>query len=193
MEKPMKTILAVALSAVVTVAIAADPTGEPKFEYPLIKNHGGIVVLPDAAQQPKKNSKVLLDIISDKKSGKVITGFDRAALILNQYTQAQAGTESGFKMAIILHGPATLAALGDEGYAKHSQPYAKAQGAGKNPNLELIRQLKKAGVEIYVCGQALAHHGYATSDVAPEVTVAVSAATVNINLQMDGYAQILFN
>lgn len=62
-----------------------------------------------------------------------------------------------------------------KGYAQHSQPYAQAQGADKSPNLELIRQLKKAGVEIYVCGQALAHHGYATNEVAPEVTVAVSA------------------
>ena len=127
----MKTSLLIGLSAVLAVAAAADPTGEPKFEYPLIKNHGGIVVLPDAAHQPKKNSKVLLDIISDKKSGKVITGFDRAALILNQYTQAKAGTDNGFKMAIILHGPATMAALGDEGYAKHTQPYAKAQGRGR--------------------------------------------------------------
>ena len=189
----MKTTLSVGLSAMLAVAVAADPTGEPKFQHSLIKDHGGIVVLPDAAHQPKKNSKVLLDIISDKKSGKVITGFDRAALILNQYTQAKAGTDNGLKMAIILHGPATQAALGDEGYAKHTQLYAKNQGSGKNPNLELIRQLKKAGVEIYVCGQALAHHGYARSEVAPEVTVAVSAATVNINLQMDGYAQILFN
>ena len=61
-----------------------------------------------------------------------------------------------------------------------------------NPNLELITRLKKAGVEIYVCGQALAHHGYATNEVAPEVKVAVSAATVNINLQMDGYAYLPF-
>jgi intracellular sulfur oxidation DsrE/DsrF family protein len=189
----MKITLAVCLSAMLAVAVAADPTSEPMFQHPLIKEHGGIVVLPDAAQQPKKNSKVLLDIISDKKSGKVITGFDRAALILNQYTQAKAGTENGLKLAIILHGPATQAALGDEGYAKHTQPYAKDQGAGKNPNLDLIRQLKKAGVEIYVCGQALAHHGYGTDEVAPEVTVAVSAATVNINLQMDGYAYIPFN
>lgn len=189
----MKAIFAVGFSAVVAVAVAADPTSEPKFQYPVIKDHGGIVVLPDAAHQPQQNSKVLLDIISDKKSGKVITGFDRAALILNQYTQAKAGTDNGLKMAIVLHGPATQAALGDEGYARHTQPYAKAQGAGKNPNLELIRQLKQAGVEIYVCGQALAHHGYGTDEVAPEVTVAVSAATVNINLQMDGYAQILFN
>ena len=189
----MKTLTVMAASMLAAAFVGVDLTSSPEFQHPLIKDHGGIVVLPDAAQQPKKNSKVLLDIISDKKSGKVITAFDRAALILNQYTQAKAGTENGFKMALIIHGPATQAALGDEGYAKHTQPYAKDQGAGKNPNRELIRQLKKAGVEIYVCGQALAHHGYATSEVAPEVTVAVSAATVNINLQMDGYAHILFN
>lgn len=189
----MKTILAGSLLALVSFAAVPDLTGDPMFQYPLIKEHGGIVVLPDAAQQPKQNSKVVLDIISDKKSGKVITGFDRAALILNQYTQANAGTENGLKLSIILHGPATQAALSDEGYARHTEPYARDQGSGKNPNLDLIRQLKKAGVEIYVCGQALAHHGYGTDEVAPEVTVAVSAATVNINLQTDGYAYIPFH
>lgn len=188
----MKTLTVMAASMLAAAFVGADLTSSPEFQHPLIKDHGGIVVLPDAAQQPKKNSKVVLDILSDKKSGKVITAFDRAALILNQYNQAKAGTENGFKMALIIHGPATQAALGHEGYAKHSQPYAKSQGADKNPNLELIRQLKKAGVEIYVCGQALAHHGYAISEVAPEVTVAVSAATVNINLQTDGYAYIPF-
>ena len=189
----MKMTLALVLPTLLLAAVAADPTSDPKFQHPLIKDHGGIVVLPDAAQQPKKNSKVLLDIISDEKTGKVIKGFDRAALILNQYTQAGAGTDNGFQMAIILHGPATKAALTDDAYEKHSKPYAKAQGATKNPNLELMRQLKKAGVEIYVCGQALAHHGYGMEEVAPEVTVAVSAATVNINLQMDGYAYIPFD
>ena len=114
-------------------ANAADPTGEPEYKQPVIKDHGGIVVLPDAAHQPKKNSKVILDIT-----------------------------------------------------------YMTDLGKTKNPNLELIGQLKKAGVEIFVCGQALAHHSYATSEVAPGVKVAVSAATVNINLQMDGYAYIPF-
>ncbi|MDW7772113.1 MAG: DsrE family protein [Desulfobulbaceae bacterium] len=48
-------------------------------------------------------------------------------------------------------------------------------------------------MEIYVCGQALAHQGYRTDEVLPEVTVAVSAATVNINKQMEGYAYIPFH
>lgn len=175
-----------------TTASAADPTGEPTYEHPVIKDHGGIVVLPDAAHQPKKNSKVLLDITADDKSGRVIKGFDRAALILNQYTQAEAGMDNNFEMAIILHGPATKAALSHEGYAKHTNSYLTDKGKTKNPNLELMAKLKEAGVEIFVCGQALAHHGYATKEVAPEVKVAVSAATVNINLQMDGYAYIPF-
>lgn len=189
----MKTIVALAVPSLLATLLVAAPTGSPKFEHPLIQGHGGIVVLPDAAHQPKKNSKVLLDIIADDKSGKVIKGFDRAALILNQYTQAGAGTDQGFKMALILHGPATQAALKHDAYAAHSKPYARAQGASSNPNLELIQKLKQAGVEIYVCGQALAHHGFGLDEVAPEVTVAVSAATVNINLQTDGYAYIPFH
>lgn len=176
-----------------TMVAAADPTGKPKFQHPVIKDHGGIVVLPEAAHQPKKNSKVIIDITSDGKSGSVIKGFDRAALILNQYTEAEAGIDHGFKMAIILHGPATKAALSHEGYAKHTNPYLTDKGKTKNPHLDLIVKLKKAGVGVFVCGQALAHHGYAASEVASEVEVAVSAATLNINLQMEGYAYLPFH
>lgn len=183
------TLLATSVSA---HSQNTNPTGNPGFQHPLIKKHGGIVVLPDAAQQPEKNSKVVLDITSDEMSGDVIKGFDRAALILNQYTQAEAGMKNGFKMALILHGPATKAALSNDAYARHSKPYSQAQGKNKNTNLELLEELKKQGVEIYVCAQALAHHGYATGEVASAVTIAVSAATVNINKQMDGYAFIPF-
>ena len=189
----MKTVIAFALATLLTTTPFADPTGEPQYKHTVIKNHGGIVVLPDAAQQPKKNSKVILDITADKVEGGVILGLDRAALILNEYTEAGVGIDNGFKMAIILHGAATKAALSHEGYAKHTDSYKTDLGKTNNPNLELIQELKKAGVNIYVCGQALAHHGYATSEVAPDVKVAVSAATVNINVQMDGYAYIPFN
>lgn len=189
----MKSILAIGLSTALAVASTAERRQELKFLHPLIKQHGGIVVLPDAAQQPQQDSKALLDITSDEKSGSVLKGLDRAALILNQYTQAEAGMEHGLKLAIILHGPATQAALNDEAFARHSKPYARDQGAVTNPNLELMRRLKTAGVEVFVCGQALAHHGFAADEVAPEATIAVSAATVNINLQRDGYAYLPFH
>lgn len=173
-------------------AVNTDPTSNPRFQHPVIKNHGGIVVLPDAVQQPRENSKVIFDITSEDKSGSVIKGLDRAALLLNQYTQAKAGMDRGLKMAIILHGSATKAALTDEGYAKHTEPYMQDKGKTKNPNLELVTKLKEADADIYVCGQALAHHGYATTEVAPKVKVAASGASVSINLQMDGYAYLPF-
>lgn len=177
----------------IPVVIAAVPTGSQTFQHPLIDNHGGIVVLPDAEHQPKTNSKVVLDIVSDEKSGSVIKGLDRAALILNQYTQADAGAKNGFRLAIVLHGAATVAALSHDGYVKHAKPYLKDKKQLENPNLKLLKDLRAAGVEIFVCGQALAHHGFEISDVTPEVKVAVSAATVNINLQMDRYAYIPFH
>ncbi|GJL51583.1 DsrE family protein [Candidatus Nitrospira salsa] len=189
----MKYALTLTFTVLLATAVSANPTGAPEYTHPIIKSHGGIVVLSDAALPPKKTSKVIIDITSDAQSGSVIKGFDRAALILNQYTQAGAGIDHGFKMAVILHGAATKAALSHEAYAKHASSYMKDLGKTKNPNLELIRELKKTGVDIYVCGQAAAHHGFATTEIAPDVKVAVSAATANINLQMDGYAYIPFN
>jgi intracellular sulfur oxidation DsrE/DsrF family protein len=44
-----------------------------------------------------------------------------------------------------------------------------------------------------VCGQAMAHQGYGRDEVIPAVIIAVSAATVNINKQMEGYAYIPFH
>ncbi|WP_372715786.1 DsrE family protein [Novipirellula sp.] len=188
------TIAAVALTLflVSSTAGAGDPTGDPRYEHPVVKDHGGVVVLPNAAYQPKRSAKVILDITSDQMEGGVLLGLDRAALILNQYTAADAGTEHDFNMTVILHGPATIAALADEAFAKHVSSYKKDLGKAKNPNREIVKTLTNAGVEIVVCGQALAHHGFATDEVLSEVKVAVSAATANIQLQMSGYAYIPF-
>jgi intracellular sulfur oxidation DsrE/DsrF family protein len=189
--------IVLAISLILSTAIAqtenANPTGKPSFQFPLIQKHGGIVTVPKASQQPKKNSKVLLDITSEEQSGGVIKGFDRAALILNQYTKAGAGIDNGFKMVLVLHGPATKAILNNEAYVKHSGAYSKSVGVDKNPNLELLQKLKDNGVQIYVCAQALAHNGYSTDEVAKPVMTAVSAATVNINMQMENYAYIPFH
>jgi len=189
----MKSIVLLSATGLVAALLAADPTGSPQYQHLVIQDHGGIVVVPEAAEQPRRNSKVILDITSGEMAGGVLKGFDRAALIINLYTQADIGPKQGMKMAIILHGSATKAALTDTAYKEHSSSYTKQLGLRGNPNLALIRRLNEVGVEIYVCAQALAHHGFATAEVAPAVKVAVSAASVNINKQMDGYAYLPFH
>jgi intracellular sulfur oxidation DsrE/DsrF family protein len=162
---------------------AADTTAPPlELSYPKIQNHGGIVSLPDAAQQPRAAAKVVFDITTDNAPGEVNRGLDRVARYVN--LSAGAGVDSGrIQIAAVVHGPATQSILKDSAYARHRE-------TRENPNLDLIRQLKAAGVELYVCGQALAHHRFDQADVAPEVTIAVAAMTVSVNKQLEGYAYL---
>ncbi len=82
-----------------------------------------------------------------------------------------------------MHGEATKSVLADAVY--------KARfGAGTNPNLVVLEHLRKAGVEVFVCGQALAYKGFQESEVADGVTVALAAINVVINRQADGYAYV---
>ena len=83
----------------------------------------------------------------------------------------------------IKFGEADKAVLSDAAYAARFKIAA-------NPNLPLIRDLKKAGVEVFVCGQSLHELGFKAEEVAGEVPVADSAMLVLVNKQTDGYAYI---
>lgn len=182
----MRCAALIAILAPLTLLFGAEQpnTANPTYEHPLIKHHGGIVPVPDAAQPPQAGAKVVFDIISDNGANKVTKGLDRVALFLNLYSDFDV-KPAEVDAAIILHGDATKAAL-------RNQAYARRTGSKTNPNLEVIRALKRHGVEVYVCAQALAHHNFGMDEVADAVDVAASAATVNVNLQMDGYARIPF-
>lgn len=170
------------LAGVAAVAAAGADTDAPEFHHPRVPRYGGIVRLPDAAEPPRSGSKIVFDITADSQPGELNKGLEAVARYLNL------NAESGFKstdvrLALVLHGPATRTSLHDSAYARHS-------AATNNPNLDLIRELKAAGVEVFVCGQSLARNRYQRDEVAGEVTVAVSAMTVNVNKQQDGYAYL---
>jgi intracellular sulfur oxidation DsrE/DsrF family protein len=56
----------------------------------------------------------------------------------------------------------------------------------------LVPGLLLAGVGIYLCGQTAAYYGYAPDHLLPQITMAVSAMTVHVRLQQEGYRAILF-
>ena len=58
----------------------------------------------------------------------------------------------------------------------------------QNPNLQLIDSLKKHGVKILVCGNALADMHFNPAEINPEIGIATSALTTLIMLQNKGYA-----
>jgi len=138
--------------------------------------------LPRAAEQPRKGAKAFFDITADAKPGEVNMGLEQVARLLNLY--GAAGLKTGdVKIAAVFHGAADKAVLSDAAY------FARFKVAA-NPNLPLIRELKKAGVEVLVCGQSLHELGFKAEEVAKEVPVADAAMLVLVNKQADGYAYI---
>jgi intracellular sulfur oxidation DsrE/DsrF family protein len=181
----MRTYLSLAAVLWATAWAEAQSPTESKLVFPIIANVGGVVPLPTAAEQPRKGAKVIFDITADAKPGDVNKGLERVARFLNLYGSAGLKA-SDVKVAIVFHGEATRSVLTDGVY--------KARfGADTNPNLPVLRDLQKAGVEVFVCGQALHYKGFKEPDVAQDIAVALSALTVVVNRQTDGYAHLPVN
>ncbi len=158
------------------------PSQTREATYPAIANHGSVVQLPNAAQQPRSGTKLLVDLTSGGDTGQLNPGLEKVAKYMNIY--AGGGAEPAqVQLAVVLHGDATLSVLKPDAYS------AKFKTDG-NPNLQLLEQLSVSGVELYVCGQSLISKGSAPEEVAGFVKTAVSALTAVVNLQADGYAYV---
>ncbi len=155
---------------------------KPKLVFPIIEGYGGVVSLPDAAEQPTKDTKVVFDATAvAKEAGKPVPGLERLALLLN-LAGATGLKSTDFKIVVVLHGDATLAALDDDDFrAKSGRPHDSGV---------LIDRLTKAGVKVLVCGQSLERKGLDRKSVRTGVTVAASAVSAVVNLQTKGYAYV---
>ena len=156
------------------------------WQYPVIKDAGKIVSLPDAAVQPDAGLKykVVFDITAwPTMQGKEVPGLDKVARLINVFASAGMGPDK-LDLVLVMHGPATEVVLKPDVFSK--------KHGFANPNRDLIDQLKKAGVTLYVCGQGLAEHDIAHQDVDPQFTIALSALTVVPTYQLKGYAFMPF-
>jgi len=88
------------------------------------------------------------------------------------------------KFAIVFHGPAVDGILDDQHY--------KAKFGTTNPNLKPIAEMKKRGVEFFVCGQYLAVEKIDPKTLIPDVQLAADALLVLMQYQNKGYALMSF-
>lgn len=159
---------------------AAPPA--PKLDFPIIANHGGVVPRTSAAEPPRAGAKVVFDVTADAKPTEVNKGLERAARMINLYGAAGLKARD-VKIILVLHGEATKSVLNDRSYQERFE-------VERNPNLPLIRELSKHGVEVLVCGQALGYKGYPDADLADGVSIAAAALTALTNKQAEGYAYV---
>ena len=177
----MRNLLMPALLALSAPPLLADPvTG------PVVENFGPTWSVPEGSfnLQTDQIYRVVMDVArAPEEESSPNRAIESAARFLNLHARNGIRPDQ-LQLAVVLHGPAAAAALDDAG---HQRRFGTA-----NASKALIQELGAAGVKIYLCGQTAAYRGYPPVELLPEVDVAVSAMTVHVRLQQEGYRAILF-
>ena len=163
----------VGLSASLGAAGLAIPDGEAAKPVP------GAKELPD----PNLTYKVVFDLAAAApKIDEVNPGLETVARYVN--TLAKYGVPPDHrKIAVVFHRAATEAILNNQTFKERNQ-------GRDNPNIALIREMKKAGVDFRVCGQAVLAHKIDPKTIQPEIELDLWALTTIVNMEMRGYAHI---
>ena len=170
------------LLASVNVATAQWP--DPKS--PLVPAADGYVAIPNVALPPvgENTYRAIFDAThAADKPAQLVPALNMAGSELNALAVAHVPIEKA-KFVVVFHGLAVDGILDEAHY--------KAKFGIGNPNLKTIAEMKKQGVEFYVCGQYLAGEKIDPKTLVPDVTVAADALLVLMQYQNKGYALLSF-
>jgi len=169
-----------------TIALSLTAADWPPPQSPAVKDADGYVTIPGVALPPTKETtyRAVFDATrSAAKPTELLPAINMAASELNALGAVGAPL-SNAKFAVVFHGPAVDGILDNEHY--------RAKFSTENPNLKAITEMKKAGVEFFVCGQYLAAAKIDPKTLSGEVTVAADALLVLMHYQNTGYALMSF-
>ncbi|PKL96686.1 MAG: hypothetical protein CVV18_00790 [Gammaproteobacteria bacterium HGW-Gammaproteobacteria-8] len=151
---------------------------------PVIKDFGPVVTVPaaDFNLVPGTVYRVLLDVASGSREQHALNrGLESAARFLNMH--ARAGIDpADLQIEIVTHGGTSFDVLSDAAY--------RERFGRDNPNTALLAALAEAGVVIRQCGQSAAFHGVRAEELAPGVSMAVSAMTVMARRRSEGWVRV---
>ncbi|WP_242496029.1 DsrE family protein [Sphingobium cupriresistens] len=175
-------LVAAALATASTTSASAQSAPDPR--HPVVARFGTITPMAGAGGQPDPalTYRVVFDVTEGaEKPDQPNPGLDKVARFVNLLGSAGIRTKRGDVVAVV-HGPPTVSVLGDAAYG--------VRFGHDNPNTPLIAALTEAGVDIRVCGQALARQGIERQSVSANVTIDLSAMTTLATLQLKGWALI---
>ncbi|MCE2942727.1 MAG: DsrE family protein [Gemmatimonadota bacterium] len=127
---------------------------------------------------PKATYRYFWNHTDSAATGEVNPGFLAVASTYNAL-RADGVPAKQIKLALVLHGRATVDLMANAPY--------RARMGRDNPNIAILEQLSKAGVDIIVCGQALFNRNVPRDDLLPFVQVARSAGYAHMILAAKGY------
>jgi intracellular sulfur oxidation DsrE/DsrF family protein len=153
----------------------------------IIQDFGKVYTVnnPDLILDKNKTYKVIFDIYTDNKdNSKVNPLLNTVARFINMHVQTGVPLEN-IDVVVVLHGKATKNALTSNAFF---EKYILA-----NPNNKLLIALNNVNVETYVCGQSYAYNEFKPTELNKNVKMALSALTVLVEYQSQGYQLITFN
>ena len=183
MPKLALTLAVLTATTLLAIQVAAQ---WPKPVAAVIPEADGYVAIPNAAIPPdrKRTYRAIYDATRfPKEPAQLVPALNMAGSELNAF-EASGVPLANAKFAIVFHGSAINGILDDAHY--------KTKFGIANPNLKVLADLKKAGVEIFVCGQNLIAENIDPKHISPNVTVASDALIVLMAYQNDGYALMSF-
>ena len=154
-----------------------------QYQNPVVENYGAVVAM-EGALLPEKGGDILIDLtFSGTNEDGLNRGLDRVARLINLYALADI-PQAEVNIHVVIHGGATKTMLTHEAYQQRYET--------NNPNVEIIRALKEAGVSFLVCGQAMVKRGFKLEELNPDVQLAISAITVLVDYQQRGYSLLYY-
>lgn len=150
-----------------------------------IPGYDAATELPGAKELPDPNMtyKVVFDIAkAAPKVDEVNPGLTDVARFFN--TLAKHGVPADHrKIVVVLHQDATE-------IVQNNETFKLRNGGHDNPNIALIKSMKKAGVDFRVCGQAVLAKKVDPKTIMPEIELDLWALTTIVNLELRGYVHV---
>lgn len=162
--------------------LLASPAAAREFSTgPVVEKFGPAVDVPDAVFNlvPGTQYRLLFEVAGGSRDEHALNcGLESVARFVNMH--ARAGIDpADLQIEIVIHGGTTFDVLFDEAYQERF--------GRDNPNTPLLEAIGKSGVVIRQCGQSAAYHGVSAGELAPQASMAVSAMTVLVRRQSEGW------
>jgi len=181
---PAQTVTGAKTMRAPSTANAPSAAPATVWVYPLIKGYGGVHPRPDLlADLPAgREYKVIADVVHGSTDHAHVAGaLERLARLQNLFAYVGVPREH-VQIAAVIEGQAGWAILTNEAYRKRFKV--------DNPNLELLGELRRSGVQLMTCAQALAENDISDSDVSPDVRVTLSALADFVSYEAQGYGYL---
>jgi intracellular sulfur oxidation DsrE/DsrF family protein len=183
----MNRLAALFVPGIVAITLTPSlPASWPPARAPVIPQADGYIAIPNAAVPLMRGRtyRAIFDAtLAADRPGQLLPALNMAGSELNAL--GVTGVPLGYaKFVVVFHDAALNGILADARYrTKYGIP---------NPNLPVLSALKKAGVELYACGQNLASAHIDPSTISRDVTVASDALIVLMTYQNDGFALLSY-